>query len=143
MTVKTSLMATAVVGAFLSVSLIGCSAPEPRLHARSLEGGGVTVTAENATGKKVSRDLEIKEGELLMVAPQLSQGQLHIVVADETGEGIVLEMDVDGNQSGIYDIGSGKFTVTIGAPTINQQTTYGTMEITVISQEDLMAGNEG
>ena len=152
---KTAVVFTALL---LILLLMSCGKKAAMTSEPNEETGGFEVTAENIYGSGNSGFLEIKEGQCLVISPQLQKGHfvLTVVPADkfdsamekepakavqeinagENGSGASLEIVVEGSAMSAYSLEPGEYYVFVMS---EKEKTTGTMSVMPYSIEELRA----
>lgn len=96
---KLNKLFVALAACALALTLVACGG-ESYLSMEPLdEVSGVRITAENASKGSAclgDRDLEVKEGDVIIISPDLTKGSFHLTITNSDDETVVYDEDVDG-----------------------------------------------
>lgn len=99
------------------------------------ETGAFKVTADNTSkdsGLMVSGAVTLKEGDVLLVSPDLTKGKLHVKLLDDA-DNAVFDEDVDGRVLDTYQIDPGEYAISVDCV---EGGTTGSLVIAAVNAEE-------
>ena len=123
-----------------AVALAGC-AGQGKLVGEASDEGAYQVTAEDAAkGAAVvsAGDVEVAEGQLLVLSPVLQKGSLRVELFADAGEDAVDEV-VSGSVLSTYEVDPGTYSARV---TCAEDGTTGTLLVSVIDADEYKRQNQ-
>lgn len=128
---------SAIAGCALAVTLIACNTTSSSYAQSTLdEVSGIKVEATNADSESTATTdgaIEVKEGETIVVSPDLQKGTFHLNITSADGKTVVYDDDVEGRVMYTVAAAPGTYTVTTSG-----NNTTGTLFVFSLNQEDLI-----
>ena len=114
------LMGLAALVLALVVGITGCTTSSTTLSLETIEEtGAIKVTATNAgPDDQVTSSITIEEGQVLLVSPDLTSGEMRVVLSHdgsdlEDPENVALDLMVSGRVLDTYEMEPGDYTVSV------------------------------
>lgn len=137
---RTVLVACACILAVCTVVLTGCGSKGAGTLSSEIiaETGAFKATASDAkldAGVGASAAITIKDGDVLMVSPDLTQGKMQVTLTDDSGK-VAFDQEVSGRVLDTYEVDPGTYDINM---TCKEAGTTGTVLAASNNKEELAA----